>query len=598
MSNIARIAGKRWLRYMPLISLAVCYLLFNFVYGLYPQDINKVRLPLAAWVIAGATALWPLLTPGAISSGGLFVISVATVGAALYLVPVWTGHGCWSPDLMSLAGMVLIGVLGAAFATRWLRAAVADLDSRRAGRTALVLTIALAVTVCWAWPPGVFGSRVMPAAGHRPGEKAPAVLWRTTTWSDVLSKLLPMIGRPGPVTPRLAVTAGGRLLVLASVQEALLRDAGTGKAFSALKLVSAPGGAGRSPDYVYQEIQTSGSLLALAGPGWMDLYDLATSSFLCRIADVWQGQALLTEDGLVAVHGYDQGKLRGYDPQGSVRWETDLVPRSAAPADQPIEVHGPDPHGTRVQVVGTGTGFIAAGGGGLVAAGADGARLWELPLNLRLPSLLRSPEGNVVYVAGIGQTADHGGVAPVVVAVSAARGTELWRETLPESTVTYHWAALHGGLVLSHETVERAPGADPYTVPLQRRGSTRLLDAGTGNEVWAIPEKGSLLSGFYVVGGDVLVLAEQTVRRYRGETGELEWVTDLDTLVGYHVRPLNVGTAVVVETRGYEALDAATGERLWRYWPSGSGWSAATDGERLFVGSSRGLYCVSPGGPR
>lgn len=577
--------GKRWLRSLPLIVLGASYLLVNFVYGLYPQDPNRVRLPLTVWVVGGAAALWPVVWSRTASGFGLWVASMATVGAALYLVPVWAGHGCWSPDLTFLGGTLFLGLFACAAAVARLRPALAALAPQRAGRIALAVTVALALTVAWALPP--LGAGLAGRAGTGQVE----VIWHRTSWPDVALNLLPALGRPDPVRPRLAVVSGGRLLDLTNPSEALVRDPATGRILSSVSLPGAP--AGNTPASVYREIRSAGSLLALAGLGRASIYDLDTGDLLFQLPDADPGGLLLEDDLVFTVVGQETAAVQAYSPEGEELWERRLSASTAPLPEGQIDVYGPKPSDAyRRRILRIGEGAVAVSQGELLAVNRDGGRLWAVPLNLLMPAVLGSNDGAVVFVAGLARIGEDPGPVPTVVAVSAAGGEVLWREELPRTTFCYHWAALPQGLVIAHETVERDGASDADTQPAVRGGEARLLDAFSGRVLWSIPRRGELVSGFYALGGELIVLEGTRVESYSGTSGELNWYADLDGPVEYHDAPLRAGRALIVSARGYVALDASSGEPLWAYHPAGSGWTATTDGERVFFRSSRGIYCV------
>lgn len=622
------------LKLVPIAAVTCCYLMVNFVYGLYPRSLNGVRGVWSFWLIAGAASLWPLLTPG--PPVRLFFASWATVGLFLWLVPIWSGHGDWPPDLGSLFFMVLAGGVASGLAAKApTEGHVADGRAKeglvKEGHrrvVALILLVALAASVVWSWPPARASTHVR-APMTTPADHGPALLWKETLWTDVWTKLLPMLHRPRAARPFVAMLGPDRVLVAPSVERAELREARTGKILTTLDL-ALPGSAGAragagsanlplrfSPAHLAAEIwrraRVQGDLCALDAPNAVGVLSLSSGKPAFWLEGLDPRDSLLLPDGMVALVGRE---MRRYDIKGQVVWSLTLP---AGPTDRPEPArfsYAPGYHGGPVHLAslprgggpaeggiptpdGDAPAFAGLSTGGVVVADGAGHKLWEIKSDLFFVALTASPQHPLVYAAGYTPEGRS--------AVAAyAGGKELWRRILPQGTHAFDWAALPSGLVVVHSRSVDAAGNSP---PAQGQSEARrvnlleFLDPETGVTRWSLEGPSPIIGDLWPLeadgGQDLLVVSSESAERVSAADGKVLWrhaTQDGRPTLEYYLEPVYAGSQLLIPGSSLmHGVDPRNGRLLWVYSLPGAWLSASAENDVVVLGSSRQIAAFQVG---
>ncbi len=579
----------RYLHLVPPLALAGLYLLVNFVYRLVPRSLDGVRGVLQVSVIAAAVAMWPLLVPRA-AKARLLAASVATLAAALWLVPVWAGHGCWSPDLASLFLMFVSG-LGASVSAVWLLPpGLNRLAPRWSSIIAAALIMALIGTFIWVWPRGTNLALSMAHAPKSAGsDPAPRVVWSLTRWSDVLRRLAPSMVRQTEPQPLVTSVGPGRVLVMNSAAQGDIWDVTKGSLLGTVSPQPPAGLYRPTAASAWRRIAVAGDLCAFESGNWTSVVSLATGKAVVDLEAVPVGSLVLAPDGPTALEGQT---LTRYDAQGRPLWTIALTPPVSQPdptGSAPL-AYGPDYADGPVRLAPVAEGYACLLSDSLTVI-AEGGRVvsrYGFGQSLILRTMTVSPAGRVVYVAAF--TADG---HPVILALSS--NGRFWRKDLKLGTNSFDWLALPSGLVLSYSWSEDAAGNSPPApdVASERRDVLELLDARTGSVRWSRPSPASLLTAFRELDGDLLAVTFEDARRLSVVDGREVWRIEVPGVDSYQP-PVRTGGLLILPGRPIRALAPDTGRVVWTQAPPGSSLRIAGDADYLYVVTSRGIAVMKP----
>lgn len=550
-SGAARSSRHLWL--VPAIVLAAIYLIVNTCYTLFPSRLDQTRPVLTFWTIAAAVALPVLLAVRRLRPRHVFVLAWVSVAAALHLIPVWQGHGCWSPDLMSLLGMLLGGGVAAAVAAfGTIGERVLSSSAQRTTVIAVVIGLAFGGTVAWAVPREV-SMQPLTTDYLAPGARQPSVVWQTSVSPEIRARLVPIAWRrrTGEAQPVLAV-GSGRMATVVAYNRAAVQDSASGRLVGELHLAGSK--QGPEIDRLYspwQAAQIDGDLYAIRGGYWFDIYSLTSGSRLSSIPDAWSLLQLAEDQIVVDLYGW----LQAYTPSGDLLWEV-RAPAFAGEHPQgsdPITPYGISGYGGIMLAAKTSQGWVVGSAGGVKAVDEGGVEIWSYTIGEPFCGLAVAPDMQTVYVATV--TVDGG--RPLVRALRAGR--ELWRYVLPDGIVWYQWAVLPQGLALLQQHYgPQGNGSDRDTW-------VTLLSEDSGSVTWRTSLPAMYLSGIKAVGDMLIVVGDEQILRLGQEDGRVRWSCD-------GVRPYDSSSALVFSGsplvfqthNGLIALDPETGETVWR----------------------------------
>jgi outer membrane protein assembly factor BamB len=231
--------------------------------------------------------------------------------------------------------------------------------------------------------------------------------------------------------------------------------------------------------------------------------------------------------------------------------------------------------------------YFGAGDGRLYAVDArSGEVLWTLSTDGRIRSTPAVADGRVVV----------GGSDGVVYAADALTGRLLWRHETEGATLR---SAEFG---FDRRTIQSSPAiADGRVHVGTRDGTIYTLDLGTGRRLWTASHGSSWINGSPAVARGLVLAGSsdaQFVHALDAATGEEIWRRDSAGIVW--TSPLVAGDAVIfAEGAGrVRTLDLATGEDRWSVWLDGRLFASpvVADGV-LYVGTENGgMYGLRDGG--
>lgn len=512
----------------------------------------------------------------------------------MWLVPVWTGHGCWSPDLFSLFTMLIAGGL-ASGAAAWAMPRVATLPAGRVVMGMSAVLVAFALTLAWAWPWVRVPRGLVPGTSGAAAPDQPAVAWHETFWGDVFAKLAPLMVREYPVQPVATGAGGGRALLLVRPFEGQLRDMATGKTLTTIQLPpeSFQGHFQPTAASLWGKISVVGDLAAFEAGNCAVLVSLATGQTIVGVEDAAANSTLVSKDGAVILSG---PALTRYGPDGKATWS---VPAPRLDPDRPMrnEVVGtylPDYHFGSVHLVSVAGGYAFITVDSVSWVTNDGRLLTTARTgnDLILRTTAASPSGDVVYVNAV--TFEG---RPLIIAYDNL-GHELWRRPLRPGVFSLDWVALPSGLAIDYEWAEDAAGNSPPPpgVDGTRKSALELLSPADGRPVWSVPGYPTLVCEFYELGGDILA-ASKDVRRISAADGTEKWRTAETPQLEYYREPLRVAGTLVFPGFPVRALDPTSGAILWTFNPVGGSPALAGSDDSVLIATSRGLTTVRLKGP-
>ena len=294
---------------VPLFIFVVIHLIVNFLYGLYPRPLNGMRLVFAFWMILGASLSGLLWLRPERPWTHRFTISLAVLSVAAYLMPVWSGLGCWVEDCTYLAAMMACGAAASAVAASWLPLRLPGLSGKQAGTLLLIEMLALMATVAWVWPAQMFSPEIVVNAGRG---TEPTIVWSRTEWTDIVSKLVPARLRGERAQPTIVAAGPDVFLVLKEPQTVEIREASSGSLLKTMTLTLPPALRSRrlGNERVWRAITVEGDLCAFESYDFATIGSLSAGREMFFIENLRPGGILLLPDGATGRYLRVGGQVR------------------------------------------------------------------------------------------------------------------------------------------------------------------------------------------------------------------------------------------------------------------------------------------------
>ncbi|MGE5561168.1 MAG: PQQ-binding-like beta-propeller repeat protein [Chloroflexota bacterium] len=569
------------------LLLMLLYLLVQFAYpalGDGSLGLDKYRAVLTLWlfVAVGVTGV----AYAGLNSQARFGLGAVTGLLATLLIPVWIGHGCWSPDMMS---GILIGfgtVVGGGLAAHLspiLLDRLAALRPRLTTIAGITLIVAFALTSALTLPP-LPRPRLTISGGS-----GPTLSFRRAEPDSFLSELSP---KPWARARIYYGTIGiGADSVVQVIADRGVRQVGL--AGATLPPPETPAPNSQYASWYQPLVAGNLALLRWTTQQWPSVIALPSGRLL-PVADDPRDQlrtAVLTDSGAYLA-GWES--VRALDRDGAERWLYRRQPATASDlkfrnegtlAITPASYSSPG-QGNSCFV--TADGVVVDLIAEIAALANDGSLRWRRPTAGRFLALLvPAGEGPALALEMRPTGTDPTVATGFLMALDRATGRLLWEWQVPDDVVALDWASDGQSLLL---VLDRRSG-EALTRELQ-------LLSRDGDPVWTVAlNRDELLTNRLLptAGGYLLVGSWQALMIDPAD-GSTRWAVTPDQS-GASRRSFDYANGValwhdaVLLTTGRQltAYDVVNGDRLWEYVEPYGITGLAVSGDRLAVGHSRGL---------
>ncbi|HHV79863.1 MAG TPA: PQQ-binding-like beta-propeller repeat protein [Firmicutes bacterium] len=564
---------SQWLSLAAIAGLCVVTQVF---FRLPSAALHPWRWLLASHLLLAAAAFWPLRHRGRAVTPKLIAVtmalSIVTVFLAVLAAPLWFGHGCWAPDLASLALMLACGIALAVTVSLSMKR-LSRLSDHATGCIVVAFLVSLSLATVAALGTSLAARRDTVAF---PKAKSPCVRWARTPWEGTWAYLAPRPWLRPNYAPGTPVVSGDLVVFPSLPGKAEILDKREGRLVHSFHLEpSRPVLPGDSAASIWKQAVVSGGHVLMVGHGSSDIVilDLGDKSVLRQnYGGIIVEVAPAGEDGFYVLAHHDRLVLSRLDLHGKLLWSSKPAVSGAAQELVSFEVNPFSPPRYNSRLLPTLTGIICLDSDALfVCDTGTGQVLWQQSPRGRFMGMQLSPGKDVIYAV------DSGAAGNRVVAYSA-QGESLWEKALPSEWHGLVWASTAKGVVVAPRSATE--------------GSVFCLDV-QGKEQWTIPIAPREPLAIEYHNGMVFLVTSQMLSAFCENTGERRWC--LEQRQEYYKGLTVIGDTLVAPIYGgLSAHDISSGEIRWVYAPPGGQIGLAMQDGDLFVTSGRGIFAVTP----
>lgn len=562
-------------RYVAPVVLVLSFAVTQVLFRMPEEGLEAGRWLLAPHVLLAAAFLWPLALgrrdPTSVRIGTVTALSAATVLVTVLAIPLWAGHGCWSPDLCCFVLFLAVGlalVLSPLGARR-----LGGLEDRRVGCILALFLLTYFVGV------GITFARAQQARPPACAGPRPQVLWCRTPWEGLWAYLAPRPWVDAGYAPADPAVDGNVVVFLGTPGRADILDSRDGTTIwsAALEPPVRPLRSDTARN-VWTRPVVSGSHILLQPRGGAALLILDSGSRSVQRVNLGEPavEVLPSEGGGFFVLTPD--RLCLLDGRGTVVWS--YRPQVPGTPGETVEfsVNEFSPPGLRRRLVSTSRGLVCMSSEWLCLCDPQtGEARWVKFPRGRFAGMQVSPSGDVVYVAEAGSQGRR------IIAYDGS-GAPMWSRELPLECHGLVWSAAPDGLLVW----VWFPGASAAEF-IGRDGRTRY---------WLPVAERDPVSA-QCLGSVFLVASHHQVSAYRAVDGQHLWtITEppgsrLPGGYRYYLDWVVVGADLVIpRAAGISAHDLLTGSLRWVYTPPGGFFGMAAASDVVYVTSGRGLFAL------